>query len=305
MKCKEIKTLNGLDWEKERTKHIGGSDIAGIANISIYASPLLVYRQKVEGYKIPVNFAMQMGHVLEQTVADMFTVETGIKTRNTGYTDIDLDNDLFMANIDRRLVGVDGILECKTCGDRCADQWEDGKTPEWYYAQVQWYLGVTRVAEAYLACLIGNRKLEIRHILPDPEYIAMLRRCAVEFWENYVIPGIPPEPTDKDLGIVKERTVVENTIPLGAEYEALFTEREALAAQKADLEKQIKAIDAKLIASLEHAAAGECGLWKITCKPETRTTVDSKKLKAEFPDAWEGCKKETVTYPVKVSKKKE
>jgi putative phage-type endonuclease len=67
-----------------RRSGIGGSDIAAILGLSPYATPLDVFRSKVENYVQSDSWAFRRGRLLEPVVAQIYAEETGAMLREVG-----------------------------------------------------------------------------------------------------------------------------------------------------------------------------------------------------------------------------
>lgn len=174
---------NRDDWLEQRKKGIGGSDAANILGMG-YSSPLTTFLDKT-GQIPPVadNLPMKLGRALEQTVADLFEEETGIKCRKSGYMFQSKQYPFMLANIDR--LTADGtFLECKT-----TTEWNKkkiafkGEIPAHWYCQCMHYMAVLGTPYCYLAVLIGNREFVWFKIDRDEEDIKALIQAESEFWK--------------------------------------------------------------------------------------------------------------------------
>ena len=58
-----------------------------------------------------------------------------------------------VANIDRRVVGENAVLECKTANQFLAKEWEGEEIPASYLVQVQHYLEVTGAEKGYISSI--------------------------------------------------------------------------------------------------------------------------------------------------------
>ena len=77
------KDMSREDWLKARQMGIGGSDASAVAGLNPWKSAMQVYiDKKEENPKELHSFRMELGNKLEQTVADIFTEQKGLKTRN-------------------------------------------------------------------------------------------------------------------------------------------------------------------------------------------------------------------------------
>lgn len=120
----DISGLTREEWLDYRKKGIGGSDVAAIMGISPFATIRDLYNNKVGILPaIPKEeesnwVAKEVGHRLEDLVAEIFVRKTGLKVfpvrkmfRHPLYPFMLADVDFFILFPD----GTYGILECKTC----------------------------------------------------------------------------------------------------------------------------------------------------------------------------------------------
>ena len=191
----------------DRTKYLGGSDIAAVLGISPWRTPLQLWQDKttprVEG---PAKKVFARGIRWESVVAEMLVEslrsqgrEVEIVASNLRYSD---DDHPFLAAeivFELRLDGDDDITNCelKTVHPFRLREWGDSGSddlPVHYTAQVMHGLGVTRRAHGMLAALFGADELRTYPIEADAETIAGMRSQALCFWNDHVLTGLPPAP---------------------------------------------------------------------------------------------------------------
>ncbi|HCN3423990.1 YqaJ viral recombinase family protein, partial [Escherichia coli] len=101
----------------DRTKYIGGSDVAGILGISPWRTPLEVYLDKVQPRVKPVDPSKQKvftrGQRMEPYVIDLLSEETGMEIVHRGNRYIHRDYDFIAAEIDAEAASGENI-EIKT-----------------------------------------------------------------------------------------------------------------------------------------------------------------------------------------------
>ena len=190
-----IKTLEMTyeEWKAARMKGIGGSDAAAAIGVSRWKSPLQLYLEKSGEIEQPeAGEAAYWGNVLEAVVADEFTKRTGKKVQRVNRILIHPENQFMIANIDRRVVGENAILECKTTGAWNGKEWEGDEIPSEYIIQVMHYLAVTGAEKAYFAVLIGGNRFGGKEIERDEELIEMMIAKESEFWRCVQTETPPP-----------------------------------------------------------------------------------------------------------------
>lgn len=180
----------------ERRRFLGGTDMAALAGVSRWATPLDVYLDKVaEGEpEQRSSTLMEMGNLLEPVIATLFTQRTGIKLWRLQRTLICRQQPWLGAHIDRWAPGL--VFEAKYTaapGDEWGEQGTD-VVPPGYRVQLQHYLMVTGRPMGYLAMLTGRGEFRWYAIAHDPELEAALRELGERFWHEHVLPGVPPPP---------------------------------------------------------------------------------------------------------------
>lgn len=277
-------------WLAARRHGIGGSDIAAILGLNRYTTPLQVWLDKVHGSDDIDNDAMEWGRRLEDVVAQKFADEHPDLALTTSGLVVDVDGP-FLANPDR-LTSDNGVLECKTAGERAGAAWDDDGTPESYLCQLQWYLGVTGRDHGWIACLIGGRRYVERAFERDDRLIDAMRTRAAKWWADHVEAMTPPPatPPDDDRVMARaypatERTELElddDTLALIEQARSVKAVADGLADDHARLVTLIKE---RLGTATD--GLGPDGAPVVTWRPRKGSTrVDTARFKAEHPDLY-------------------
>ena len=194
------------EWLKWRTKGIGGSDAGTVLGVNPYKTKRELFYEKtgVKPVKAKDNNALPLrwGHALEETVAEEFSIQTGLRVYEVKEMYQHPLYSFMLANVDRFIDlpdGTTGILECKTANPNSKSKWEDGGVPFHYECQVRHYLAVMNLDIAYIACLFENNSdtMAIRRIDRDPVFEEELIAAEKDFWENHVLKNDPPAFTEK------------------------------------------------------------------------------------------------------------
>ncbi len=195
----DTRNLSHEEWLEYRRRGIGGSDVAGVADIVPWSSPVEVWLDK-RGEIGPKddNEAMRIGRDLEDYVAQRFAEKRSqdlgrvVKVHNVNQILQHPEYKFMLANLDRKVSGEHSLLECKTT----VDYWNEitfDNFPNYYNAQIQHYLAVTGYEKAYLAVLSLNKRLFHYYEVPrDEDIIKDLIDIETEFWNDYVLTGRRP-----------------------------------------------------------------------------------------------------------------
>jgi putative phage-type endonuclease len=295
----------------ERLGFIGSSDAAAVLGLSRWKTPLQIWAEKT-GQIIPEDISDQesvnLGIELEDYVARRFMRITGKKVARVTEHQVHPKYPFLTCAIDRRVVGEDSLLECKTCGAWKAKEWELDEVPQEYIIQVMHQLAVTGKQKGYIAVLIGNQEFKWQEIKRDEILIADMVKREVSFWNDFIIPKIMPAFIScKDSGAIYElfdSPVPESVVALGEEANQISDDIQAM---KKDLESLEGSIEQKrnvLKIMLKENEAGVSSRYKITWKEQKSNRLDSKSLKDNAPEIYRQYAKKTKTRVLKIAELK-
>lgn len=273
---------------KERQGYIGGSDAAGVLGLSRWATPLGIWAEKTGQYVQEVDsLAAKLGQKLEQAVADLFMEETGKKVHKVNETKYHAKYPFLACNIDRRVVGENAILECKTASAWKAKEWDGEEIPREYILQVMHMLAVTGAQCAYIAVLIGNQDFKWKTIWRDEKALADMVKKEVAFWNDFVVPKVMPAVVswkDKDPLNGLFPVATDETVTLDDTANAIAEVLEGMEADYGNLGAQIEKSKNELKALMGKAAKAETDHWTFswTNVPEKRIEAFTKKAHRRF-----------------------
>ena len=235
-------------WLEERRKGIGGSDAAKVLGYSRWGGPFSVWQDKVNGVREDLSDmeAVHFGNVLEDVVAREFEEREGLKVHRINGIVTSKEHPFMLANIDRKISGQNVGLECKTANARKADEWEGDELPGEYYCQVQHYCAVMGWEGCWIACLIGGQRFVHKFIPANEVFIADMIAVERDFWENYVVPKIPPALSLFDSGASLPQTkdtmldATEEDIECAAKLAGINAQIKGLETHKTLLENILK-----------------------------------------------------------------
>lgn len=301
---------NKLEWLRERQKGIGGSDIGAIMGVNQYKTAFNVYLEKTEPI-IEVekqSEAARQGTDFEDYVAMRFTEETGKKVRRDNRHLIHKDYPFMVANIDRRVVGENAILECKTVTPYNLKEWEGEEVPASYMLQCQHYMAVTGAEKVYLAYLIFSTKFDYREIKRDEELIDIIIEAEKEFWkmvQDKTPPALDGSSAAEKWVNEKYKKVNEGeTINLDSSWRELLNQRQELKEYRDDVDKQIKEIENQLKQNIKNAEYANAPGYSISYKSVSQKRPDSSKLKALLKEEYEDYLKETTSRRLVIKEEK-
>ena len=272
------------EWLEARRKGLGGSDIAAIFGLSPWTSALAIWNSKMSGDSAPANDAMEWGHRLEGAVAERYA-DGHPEFTVTGPRDMirHPEHPIAFASADGLLLDPEdhapvGVLEVKTTSQLWAS------LPLYYDAQVQWYMGIYGLPFCDVAVLAQGRHYSEYRVDFDERWFAVSVIRAESWWERHIIGGEVPPATAMDNGAsfwpAEDKT---ETVEVPEE----LAHRLAVARQRFREAEELKdAAEAELklamgpAARARTASGAQVASWTTT----RRTSVDVKRLAAEYPD---------------------
>lgn len=292
---------------EERKLYIGGSEAAAVLGLSRWATPLQVWALKtghIQPEDISERIPVKLGNKLEQTVAELFTEETGKRVMRANKT---FRHELYPflgANLDRVVVGEDAILECKTASGWKAKEWSGEDIPQEYLVQVMHYLAVTGASHGYIAVLIGNETFKWRKVERDEQVIKALIDKERIFWNNFVITGEPPAPSANDSDTLYKlypNVTSKDPIELDDETNMLIERIQSMQQDAMGLEESIEQHRNLIKAKLGDNELGQTGLYKVSWKEQETRRIDTTLLKDEKPELYHQYSKTSRTRVLRYS----
>ena len=312
------------NWLSMRGNSIGGSEIGAIAGFSSYGSALTVYNEKlglVEKFKgnIHTLFGTRMEPMIREWVQEDFVKETGIKltTYEYPYMMLDKEKEFFSANIDGiGIVEEDYIywenrdtaeikfipkgemfgLEIKTGSEFLKILWAGEEIADSYYCQCQWYMGVTGLNYFLIIYLLG-KEVKWKVVPRNEDDIKALREIGVDFWENHIIPKIPPEPTGikKETDEILQQQVLDDAEEIDITDKKL-TKYNEISEQIKELEKEREKIKQEIFLEMGNSKKATDGSYKLSRYVVTRDKIDNKTLKDKYPLTYAAVLNGTTEY---------
>ena len=310
-KAKRMKQ-GSAEWHAERSKGIGGSDMAAVMGLNPWKTPYEVWLEKTGRVKPwEGNEKTRIGNAIEDFCAAQYTAYTGNKVRKVnGFRRCDTVP-VIGGSIDRMILGKDGekpgILEMKNVSTESWNGTFKNGIPDYYYIQMQVYMLVFKANYAHLWVFVGGERFEKFEVLRSNEVIGKIIEAANNFWFEYVLRDTPPPVTAKsDLAVkyptekvaadfVKADETVTELVNDLAYCKSAIKEFEA---KKEDLELRIMDYIGEKEELRDEAGEKVLATWKVTY----RNSLDQKAFKAEEPDTYNRFVKatESRTFLLKV-----
>lgn len=313
MEIKKTVCKSNKEWRELRAHSFGASAVGILLGENHFTTPYqlaLRMRDELQGkFDYSQSLAMLRGHAYEQGVADLFSWQSGIqviKASSAEYIVQRSDIPFLHASPDRTY-WIDpnglrhgknaeqnkGLLECKTTRMPI----NPDNLPLSWIAQLQTQMGVCGYSEGYIAydCLSSSDGFGYCRFEFDQETFDNIVELVRDFWQRCIVGGEDPDPVNAEDVILRYPAPVEGkTITDYGEAQSIIQSILKLKQSKKEVEEAIEqqSNTLKTLFKDNEAIIDPAGILLATYKQtKPRTTIDSKKLKAEYPEAYTACAK--------------
>lgn len=305
----DTKTITRAEWLEYRKQGIGGSDAATVVGLNPYSSKLELWADKVGIMPEKAdNEAMRIGRDLEDYVAKRFCEATGKKVKRANAMFAHDEYDFIRADVDRVVVGENAGLECKTTSVWNKSDFGEGEIPLHWLCQCRHYMNVMKFERMYLAVLVLGKGFYHYEIDRDDEEGQALLGAEIDFWNDHVKANVRPAPDGSESAARAMKAItpeydVDTTFLFGADD--LIERREDIQAQIKGLQAQEEALKQQVICLLGAHDNALTERYRVLYGETSRSSIDSKALKADYPELYEKYSKESKTRTLRISDRKD
>lgn len=274
-------------WLQVRRQGIGGSDAAAILGRSGLRTAADVWLEKTgrTGGQTGTR-RMRWGQLLEDVIAREWAARDECTIRRCG-TVADPLHPWRLASLDRvvlvpRTLRAASLLEVKTTSERWATEVGDEGLADAFNPQVQWYLGITGLEDAYLAVLVGGQELRELAIRFDIDMWHRLCDAADAFWHDHVLADVCPPVDYADSSGLNAWPASNGTERVAdPELLELLALRQMVRAEAKELTADADLLDAAVKARMGEATELVDGSGRVvaTWREQASTRVDVAALK--------------------------
>lgn len=289
----------------DRKGIIGGSQIGAVLGLEGYVTPYDVYLA-FNGIPKPISKQTEetfgFGHILEEAIAQMFTFKTGMKTVEVPYVYVVPENHNLLIHVDREIISDDGkrrALECKTVSSYAAKKWIEYDNlnepyiisdliPEQYLAQVYWYYALGEYDEVYISRITNNKLFT--YLVPKPSD-SVLKDIIAEvqaFYDRLVSGWVPPMSFSDQKNVKVKEAPDKPSIIADKDALSAVEELRSLKSSIKDLEERSKQLQTQIsdyIGENTYLVFSD-GRRLVSYATQSRTTIDTTRLKKEKPDIY-------------------
>ncbi len=274
-----------------RKKGIGGSDAAKVAGLSRWGTPFEVYQDKLNLAEArETTEAMKIGSALEPIILDKYESLTGHHVKRDNETIFNKKNKFMLATVDGLVTDKNIIVEAKTAKN--SNGWGEARTcdiPVDYLCQVAHYCAVLDVPTAHIIVFFKfNESYELYKYDRNENLETALVKKECHFWNNHIVPQIPPAITKVSQAKVAYKFAEEVTAFADNETKKKFGKLRSLINKKKELEALEDELKTDLMLTMGVASElkdGE-GNKLISWKNVTSERFDTTQFKQSNPDLY-------------------
>jgi putative phage-type endonuclease len=298
--------------QKDRRTYISSTEVGAILGISKYNTPYEIWEKKVglAPQNIEDNDVMLWGRLLEPVIIKEIERRCNVVIGITNPF-VQHPKYSFLCNhpdgIDTSPIKHEVNNEVKTVASWAFNQWEEA-TPLEYYCQIQYEMDIAihtypHIRKTRFSVLeMDARKLHIDYVHYDPEFCEKLRNQLIHFWEYNVIGNNPPDYQVSDFAKSKDILGAYNDVD--AEFVKKIVRRRQFNEELKKMNESIDALDNEIKMKIGDSEGIRYGVDVLASwKEQSKNSVDSKKLKDEYPDIYEKVIRESKFRVLRVKNK--
>lgn len=285
--------MNREKFLLDRKKGIGGSDVAAILGISPWRTALDVYNDKLS----PViedepNEDMKRGIRAERYILEEYVETTGESVKTNLDTLVDKKYPFMRANIDAKVMDENVLVEAKSTKAPISS-WSNG-IPEYYKAQVAYYAMLADSERVDIPVLFSGWTYACFTYWRDYEFEAKIKQSVIDFWEDHIVKGIPPEPQSlEELKVAYPIIDDELVKKADGHIRHIVSEFKEVSDQVKKLEEEKESLKKTILIYMGNAGLLDAGFCKLALKDRTINRLDTNALKVNNPDIYQNYLKET------------
>ena len=273
----------------DRKKGIGGSDIAAIMGFSFFRTALEVFLEKTAIGDDEGNYndsqPMQRGRRLEKYILEEYA------ERNEEELEINVpvirskEYPFLIGHIDAKVKDKNIIVEAKSVAG-FPSIWND-EIPIGYRTQVAHYASIMDADRVDVAVLFDRWTFACYTYWRNEKLEAKVKKAAIDFWNNHIIPNIPP-PIETVEDAQKMFSKVSNLEKeIDKETELSVKELQKLAEEKKEIKEKEEAIKLDVMKYMQDKQYLVKDNRKIiSWKTQNRDAFNITKFKTEHPETY-------------------
>jgi putative phage-type endonuclease len=271
-----------------RKQGIGGSDVAPIMGLSPWSTPLDLYNDKTcqELNCEELSDDLKRGIRVEKYILQEYSENTNTEIETNLPPLIDIKYPFMRGNADAKIIGQNILVEAKSTKAPIAT-WEKG-IPEYYRTQVAYYAMLADAERVDIPVLFSNWQYACFTYWRDYEFEAQIKAAIINFWQNHIITGVAPEPSNiAELPAAYPRLEEAKTIKADNEIREKVYQLQEASEQRKALEKQEKKLKTEIQCFMGDAGLLDAGFCKVALKERKAARFDTNSFKEAKPELYQ------------------
>ena len=257
------------EWHEFRRTSLGATSASVLMGCNPWKTKLDLYDEMVNGKTTPLNAAMKRGMDMEEEARQWFEKDQEIKVYPRTYSHPLIP--YMHASFDGITDDMSKFCEIKCPGEKTHSLALKGEIPEFYMYQMQWQMSICNANFGWYVSYVGNEGWNvIVRLERDDVIIDKLEHEARKFWNDHILPKIPPSIKPARIDVSHEDSARKLRLEMN------FRNREELKNKIKHLEGLVECLD-QLIIEDACGESIELGKWKCT-KVVTKGTVQYKNI---------------------------
>lgn len=287
------------EWHEWRRGGIGGSEISSILGVNPWNTPLMVWKIKTGQVKDwEGNNATEWGSRLEHVILSKYEDEHDVTLE---YGQDLYENGIIRASRDAYNARDGVLVEAKTAWQ----EWDE--LPEYYWMQVQWYMGAFGLDTAVVLCLASGKHYSEWPVDFDENWYKSAVNFAENWWQQHIVDGFPPAATAGDLDDLRKQPVTGEVITIPASLADELRQANAVAK---GAEKELADLKARIQQMMGGAVEAQTDDGTTVCKFAPRKgslRFDAGRFEVDHPDLYQQYRvrgEPTRTFTIATNKEK-
>jgi len=242
-----------VEQKEARKSGLGATDCAVVLGLSPYKTPYELWLEKTgraEEEPILSDDRLHLRHAHEETIAREYARRKNVKLRRVNQTVVHKRLPFMFCNLDRVVIGLKRIIECKSSSGFMRFTWGESGTDEaplYYILQVQHQIACADYDEGEIAALIDIDDYRTYPLPRNEKIIAKIEDANERFWNEHVLADVPPPPTTR--GDLKLMYPINNGNFIEATPEILsfITQRSVIKSSIKTSETEVEELEKEII----------------------------------------------------------
>ena len=282
----------------DRTKGIGGSDVAAIMGLSPWKTAVDVYLEKI-GTSQPQKESevLKRGKRLEKYILEEYAERNNVELDTENLNIVHPTISYLIGTIDARVKGQNVLVEAKSCGGH-ASRW-GGEVPVYYRTQMAHYAMITDCDRVDMPVLFDRWYYEQFAYERDLDFEKEIQKACVDFWHNNVLQKNPPIPQNLDDARALYRVSESIDCEATPKIKEIWQQIKKISETKKEIEKEEETLKLQIMLFMQEkdTLKDDDGEVFVTWKTVNSKILDTSSFRSTLPEVYKKfLKQRTVRF---------